>query len=88
MLLSYLQALFALAVTLGLVLAAAYAVRRFAPGWLVAAAKGGARRLELIETLPLGPGHRLVLIRADGQEKLVLLGEGRFASQDAKAKTS
>ena len=34
------------------------------------------RRLKVIETLVMGTNHRLVLVRLDGEERLVLLGEG------------
>ena len=37
----------------------------------------GERRLQVVETLVLDPSRRLVLIRVDDEERLILLGEGR-----------
>ena len=67
----------ALAVTLGLFGLAVWAWRRFAPAGLLTAAAPRQRRMGVIETLVLGTNHRLVLIKLDGVEQLVLLGEGR-----------
>jgi flagellar protein FliO/FliZ len=82
MLLNFLQAIFALAVTLGLIGGAAYAVRRWAPAGLLQLQMKAqtARRMQVIESLHLDPQHRLVLVRLDRQEKLILLGEGRLYS--------
>lgn len=74
-----LRAIFALAVTLGLIGLAAVAMRKFGPeamSRLQAARK--QRRLVLVESLMLDPARRLVLIRLDDEERLVLLGEGRM----------
>lgn len=72
----YAQFLFALIFVLGLIGLAAYLLRRFGPGGAVQARarRGGARRLSLIDTLPLDPRRRLVLVRRDGREHLLLLG--------------
>ncbi len=78
MLLYFLQAVFALAVTLGLLAAAAYAVRRWAPEGFLTLRRPADRRLNLVETLVLGPQHRLVLVRLDHEERLLLLGEGQL----------
>ena len=58
----------ALAVTLGLVGLAAYALRKFGPDTLrrLQNAKS-ARRLSVVETLMLDPARRLVLVRLDGE---------------------
>lgn len=80
MLLNLLQAAFALLVTLGLVFAAAWAVRRWAPAGLLALRPQSGRRLELVESLTLDPHRRLVLVRIDGGERLILLGDGAFAA--------
>ena len=82
MLLNFLQAIFALAVTLGLIGGAAYAVRRWAPAGLLQfqMKPQTERRMQVIESLHLDPQHRLILVRLDRQEKLVLLGEGRLYS--------
>ena len=79
---SLLRAVFALAVTLGLVGLAAWGARRWAPASLFAAAAAGRtpprRRLQLVESLSLSPSQRLVLVRVDAGERLILLGEGRL----------
>ena len=36
------------------------------------------RRLTLVETLVIDPTRRLVLVRLDNEERLILLGEGRM----------
>jgi flagellar protein FliO/FliZ len=73
----YARAFFALAITLGLVGLAAFAARRFGPEWLVRLQRPKAdRRLAIVESLPLDPARRLVLVRLDSTERLLLLGEG------------
>ena len=72
------RAIFALAVTLGLVGLAAVALRRFGPDWVTRLQRPRAeRRLAIVESLPLDPARRLVLVRLDATERLLLLGEGR-----------
>ncbi|HEY4031924.1 MAG TPA: flagellar biosynthetic protein FliO [Caulobacteraceae bacterium] len=66
----------ALAVTLGLFGLAVWVWRRFAPATLLPNAAPRERRMKVIETLVMGTNHRLVLVRLDGEERLVLLGEG------------
>ncbi len=80
MLLNLLQAVFALAVTLGLIGAAAYAARRWAPAGLLQMRPQADRRLQVIESLTLDAQRRLVLVRLDREERLILLGEGRLLS--------
>lgn len=76
--LDLLRAVFGLAVTLGLIGLAAWAARRYAPQLMARLqAQKGARRLQVIETLVLDPARRLVLVRVDDEERLILLGEGR-----------
>jgi len=73
------RALFALVITLGLVGLAAVAARRFGPEWMTRLQRPKAeRRLAIIESLPLDPARRLLLVSLDGKERLLLLGEGRF----------
>ena len=78
MLVSAVQALFALAVTLGLFGAGVYAMRRFGPQGLLRLAPPAARRLAIVESLALDANRRLVLVRLDASERLILLGEGRL----------
>lgn len=74
---STLRAVFALAIVLGLILALAYVLKRYAPQFMARLqAKRGHRRLEVVETLVLDPARRLVLVRLDDEERLILLGEG------------
>ena len=68
----------ALAVTLGLFGVAVWAWRRFAPAGLLTAVSPRERRMTVVETMVMGANHRLVLVRLDGRERLVLLGEGRL----------
>lgn len=72
------RAIFGLAFTLGLIGLAAWAARRYAPGIMARfQAERGERRLQVVETLVLDPARRLVLVRVDDEERLILLGEGR-----------
>ena len=72
------RAIFGLAFTLGLIGLAAWAGRRYAPQLLARfGADRGERRLTVVETLVLDPARRLVLVRVDQEERLLLLGEGR-----------
>jgi flagellar protein FliO/FliZ len=69
-----------LAVTLGLFGMAVWAWRRFAPAGLLPLPAARKRRMGVVESLVLGANHRLVLVRLDGQENLVLIGDGRLLS--------
>lgn len=71
-----------LAVTLGLIGLAVVALRRFGPETLARLQGARAeRRLAVIETLVLDPTRRLVLVRCDAEERLILLGEGQLIPQ-------
>lgn len=86
---TFARAIFALAVTLGLVGLAAVALRRFGPEAL--ARFGSAkkeRRLAVVESLVLDPARRLVIVSCDGRERLILLGEGQMVSDLGAAKAS
>jgi flagellar protein FliO/FliZ len=75
----FLRAIFALAVTLGLVGLAAVALRRFGPDVLSRLVRNKAeRRLAVVESLVLDPGRRLVIVSCDGEERLLLLGDGQL----------
>jgi flagellar protein FliO/FliZ len=84
----FLRAVFGLAITLGLLGVAAVALRRFGPDALArfGAPARKARRLSVVETLVLDPSRRLVLVACDGEETLLLLGEGRPVSPVATPK--
>lgn len=75
----FVRAVFALALTLGLMGLCAVALRRFGPEVLArVSSQKKARRLAVVETLVLDPSRRLVLVSCDGRERLLLLGEGRL----------
>ena len=82
------RAIFALAITLGLVGLAAVALRRYGPGLAERFGRPAKadRRLTVLETLVLDPARRLVLVSCDGEEKLLLLGEGQVIAAPAKPK--
>lgn len=69
--LDWARAVFALVATLALIGLAAYAARRF--GMLQASPRGGVRRLRVSESLMLDPRRRLVVVRFDDREHLLLL---------------
>jgi flagellar protein FliO/FliZ len=77
--LDFLRAVLALAVTLGLIGLASVGARRYAPALLARLqAKGGrVKRMQIVETLVLGPTQRLLLVRVGAVERVILLGEGR-----------
>jgi flagellar protein FliO/FliZ len=73
-----LRAVFALAIVLSLILSLAWVLRRYAPQLMARLqAPRGRRRLQVVETLVLDPARRLVLVRLDDEERLILLGDGR-----------
>lgn len=72
---SYLRYMLALAFVVGLILAASYAVRKFGMGVAIAPrAKGQAKRLAVLEVAALDARRRLILVRRDQAEHLILLG--------------
>ena len=73
-----LRMLAALAVTLGLGGLALVLVRRYAPLEVLKARAPGEKRLAVVESLMLDPQRRLVVVRFDDVEQLILLGEGRM----------
>jgi flagellar protein FliO/FliZ len=77
------RAVFALALTLGLVGLCAAGLRRYGPSVIARfAAPKKERRLAIVETLVLDPSRRLVLVACDGRERLLLLGEGQLIEKD------
>ena len=74
---SIFRTLFALAIVVGLILAASVVLRRYGPQLLTKLQYSrGEKRMEIIESLVLDPARRLVLVRLDDEERLILLGEG------------
>jgi flagellar protein FliO/FliZ len=77
----FLRAVFALALTLGLVGLCAAALRKYGPEAIARFSRAKAdRRLKVLETLVLDPARRLVIVSCDGEEKLLLLGDGQVIS--------
>ncbi len=70
----YLRFIFALVFVIGLIGALAVMARRFGFGFPSGPRAGKQRRLGIVEALTLDGKRRLVLIRRDGVEYLVLLG--------------
>ena len=84
--LEFIRAIAALAVTLGLIGLAAYALRRFGPDALTRMVHARqVRRLRVVESLALDPTRRLVIFSMDGEERLMLLGEGKLLDWGPKA---
>jgi flagellar protein FliO/FliZ len=69
--LDYLRFLGALAFVLGLIALLAWAARR----WRLGTMPQGTRRLAVIEVLPIDQRRKLVLVRHDAREHLLLLGQ-------------
>lgn len=75
---SYLNLILALAFVIGLILAAGWVARRLGFA-TIAAGRRGRRRLGIVEVLPLDNRSRLVLVRRDQCEHLLLIGGGDAA---------
>ncbi len=71
---TYWRFVLALAFVILLILACAWIARRLGLGGRIVA-KGGRRRLAIVEVLPLDGRRRLVLLKRDGIEHLLLLGQ-------------
>lgn len=73
------RAIFALALTLGLIGLAAVALRKYGPDYIARlSAQKKDRRLKIVETLTLDPARRVMIVSCDGRERLIILGEGRL----------
>ena len=70
---AYLRFLAALVFVLALIALLTWAAKRFGLSGIAARPRAG-RRLAVIETLPVDARHRLVLVRRDTVEHLVLIG--------------
>jgi flagellar protein FliO/FliZ len=70
----YLRFLVALVFVLGLIGAVAWGGRRLGVLGRYTRTRGEARRIGIVELLPVDAKRRLVLVRRDGIEHLVLLG--------------
>ena len=70
----YLRFVLALVFVLGLIGLLGWAARRYGLGGRIATPAGGARRLHVVEAVGIDAKHRLVLVRRDGTEHLLLVG--------------
>jgi len=71
---SYIRFILALILVVGLILAVAWVMKRFGVGQGQMGPLGRKRRLRTIESASIDGRHRLVLVRRDAVEHLVLLG--------------
>ncbi len=71
---AYIRFLFALVFVLGLIGALSWAAKRYGAGGRVAARAGKGRRLGIVEVATIDARRRVVLLRRDDTEHLVLLG--------------
>lgn len=74
---SYLRFVLALAFVLGLIGLLAMLAKRFNLGFPTPMKTGRDRRLAVVEVAPIDSRRRLVLLRRDGVEHLILLGPGQ-----------
>ncbi|WP_176787823.1 FliO/MopB family protein [Roseospirillum parvum] len=71
----YAQFVGALMLVVGVILTGGALLRRYGPEALRGLTPGArGRRLKLVESLPVGARHRLVLVKRDDREHLLLLG--------------
>ncbi|HUZ72590.1 MAG TPA: flagellar biosynthetic protein FliO [Stellaceae bacterium] len=73
---NYWRFVLALAAVVALIFAVAWVARRLGLGGRLVSTGGKRRRLAVVEVLPLDAKRRLVLLRRDGAEHLILLGIG------------
>ncbi|HEY0420780.1 MAG TPA: flagellar biosynthetic protein FliO [Acetobacteraceae bacterium] len=73
---NYLRFALALVFVIGLIVLAGYAARRLGFGGAPARTTGKQRRIGIVEVVAVDAKRRLVLVRRDGVEHLVLLGPG------------
>jgi flagellar protein FliO/FliZ len=71
---TYFRFLIALVFVLALIGLIAWIARRFGFGHVAVRPRGAARRIEIVETAAVDAKRRLVLLRRDRTEHLVLLG--------------
>ncbi len=72
----YLRFILSLGAVIAMIWGAAWGLKRI-QGRLGMRLHGGSRRLTLIEVLPLDPKRRLMLVRRDDREHLLLIGGER-----------
>lgn len=70
----YLRFILSLVAVLGLIFGVLWVVRQRLPGMMARRPGAAGRRLAVVESLTLDVKHRLVLIRRDDREHLLVLG--------------
>ncbi|MBJ7416952.1 MAG: flagellar biosynthetic protein FliO [Niveispirillum sp.] len=73
---NYLRLILALGAVLALIAVFAVLLRRYGPAAGLAVRRKGDKRLSVVEVMALDARRRLVLVRRDGVEHLLLLGIG------------
>lgn len=71
---NYMRFFATFALVIGLILLMGWVLRRYAPGHRHVKRPGEDRRLDVLEMLPLDAKNRLLLIRRDQTEHLLLVG--------------
>tara|TARA_R110000787_G_scaffold10590_3_gene35825 strand:- start:79 stop:390 length:312 start_codon:yes stop_codon:yes gene_type:complete len=71
---TYFRFILALVFVLALIALIAWGARRFGLARGTVRATGGERRLDIVEVTPIDSKRRLVLVKRDGTEHLLLLG--------------
>jgi flagellar protein FliO/FliZ len=74
---NYLRFILSLVAVLGLIFGVLWVVRQRLPGVMSLRNKAAGRRLGIVESLTLDVKHRLVLVRRDDREHLLILGGGQ-----------
>ncbi len=74
---SYTRFFIAFIFVIGLMFGLSWLARRFMPGAIPLTEATRHKRLKLIEILPVDGKRRLVLLKRDNVEHLILLGQGR-----------
>jgi flagellar protein FliO/FliZ len=73
---SYMRFVVALVFVLALIGVLTALARRFGWGYRQPSMRGKKRRLSIVETMPVDAKRRLLLVRRDATEHLILLGAG------------
>lgn len=73
---TYIQAVLALILVVGIILGLAWLLRRYGLGDGPHGALGRKKRLSTIESTTVDSRHRLILVRRDETEHLLLVGPG------------
>jgi len=71
----FLRMIVALIFVLALILLALYVTRKYGKGWGFQHTPPSKRRLQILESLPVGPKQRLMIIRRDNREHLLVIGQ-------------